>query len=450
LPGDDGEPGGGLFGSIVTTDALAAATSDRAWVQAMLDTEVALAKAEERVGVVPPGTALAVREASDTARFDTDELGRAARLGGNPVIPLVAVLRDQLGPGAGDWVHLGATSQDILDTGAMLVADRACSLVEESLSVLCAGCAQLCERHRSTLMAGRTLLQHALPTTFGLKAAGWLTSTVEARAALRSVRARLPVQLGGAVGTLAALGDQGLAVLEAMAEDLGLIVPTIPWHTDRTVVVQLASALGLVAGTGAKIAWDVGLMMQSEVREAFEPRAKGRGGSSTLPQKRNPVGAAAVSSAHRQVSALVSVLFAAMANEHERAVGGWQVEWQTLTSLLRLAGGVAAQVAETIAGLEVDPGTMSANLAHSGDVLMSERVVLALAPAIGRSAATRAVEEAAERSRASGREFGEELAADPVAGPRLAGRLAELFEQAGYLGSADALIDRALARYRSA
>ena len=215
-------------------------------------------------------------------------------------------------------------------------------------------------------------------------------------------------------------------------------------------MVELASALGLVAGTGAKIAWDVGLMMQSEVGEAFEPSAAGRGGSSTLPQKRNPVGAAAVSSAHRQASALVSVLFAAMANEHERAVGGWQAEWQTLTSLLRLAGGVAARVAETVGGLEIDPGAMSANLARSGDVLLSERIVVALVPAIGRAAATRAVQQAAERSQASGHPFADELAADPVAGPLLEGRLAELLEPAGYLGSTDALIDRALARYRSA
>jgi 3-carboxy-cis,cis-muconate cycloisomerase len=451
LPGDEEGPGAaGLFGAIVTTDELAAATSDRAWVQAMLDAEVVLAMAAETTGLVPEGTYPAVRDAGDAAHFDPDELGRSARLGGNPVIPLVAQLRDRVGPEFGDWVHFGATSQDILDTAAMIVAERAGELIEQSLGSLCEGCAELCERHRTTLMVGRTLLQHALPTTFGLKAAGWLVEAFNALDSLGAARSRLPVQLGGAVGTLAAFGESGVDVLDLMAEDLGLVVPTMPWHTDRSVMVDLASALGTVAGAGAKIAWDIGLMMQSEVREVFEPASEGRGGSSTLPQKRNPVGTAAVLSAHRQASALVSVFFGAMANEHERAVGGWQAEWQTLTSLLRLAGGVAAQVAETVRGLEVDADAMAANLARSGDVLLSERIVLTLTPVLGRSAASRAVQEAAERSQASGRPFAEELASDPQAGPPLAGRLDELLDPAGYLGSADALIDRALSWYRGA
>lgn len=447
MSGEAGEAAGGLFGSIVTTDALLAATSDRAWLEAMLETEVALAEAEERLGIAPEGTSGPIREAAHAGDFDPDQLGRAGRGGGNPVIPLVAALRARVSGGAADWVHHGATSQDILDTAAVLVARRAGSLVEGSLSELCAACAELCRCHRGTVMIGRTLLQQALPTTFGLKAAGWLVSTLEARSALRAVLERLPLQLGGAVGTLSAFGDRGLEVAEAMGQSLGLPVAPLPWHTDRTVVVELGSALGLVAGAGAKIAWDVALLMQSEVGEASEPGAAGRGGSSTLPQKRNPVGAAAVTSAHRQASALVSVLVGAMANEHERAVGGWQAEWLTLTSLLRLAGGVAAQVAETVAGLEVDVDAMTANLAGAGDVLLSERIALVLTPAVGRQAATAAVGRAAERSVASGRPFADELADDPVAGPPLGGRLAQLLDPAGYLGSTDALIDRALARY---
>ena len=283
MPGDPG-PGGGLFGPIVTTDALLAATSDRAWVQAMLDAEGALARAEETLGVVPAGSAAAIGASCDAGLFDIDALGHGARLGGNPVIPLVAALRGRVGGPAAEWVHLGATSQDILDTASMLVAGRAISLIEPELSGLCEATAELCERHRSTLMAGRTLLQHALPITFGLKAAGWLTAETEGRAALRSVRRRLPVQLGGAAGTLASLGGRGTEVVGLMASTLELTAPPLPWHTDRTIVAELAATLGMLAGIGSKIAWDVALMMQTEVAEALEPSAPGRGGSSTLPK----------------------------------------------------------------------------------------------------------------------------------------------------------------------
>jgi len=444
LPGDP-ERDGSLFGSLLTTDALAAATSDRAWVQAMLDAEVALATAEETLGLVPEGTARDLAQAADASRFSPAELGRAGRASANPVVPLVAALRRAVGPGTSDWVHHGATSQDILDTAAMLVARRAAALIDRDLGSLCAGCAALAERHRSTLMAGRTLLQHALPTTFGLKAAGWLVAASRARAGLADRCARLPVQLGGAAGTLAALGAEGLAVAEAMAAELGLAVPPVPWHTDRTVVVELGSALGLVAGVGAKVALDVALLMQTEVAEAAEPAEPGRGGSSTLPHKRNPAGAARVLAAHRQAAAAVSVLFGAMANEHERAVGGWQAEWETLTSLLRLAGGIAAVAAETVAGLEVNPEAMAANLARTGGVLLSERVVGALTGPLGRERATAAVQAAAARAASSG-SFAHELAADPlVAGELGLDELAALLDPGGYLGATDALIDRALA-----
>ena len=449
MPGDPG-PGGGLFGPIVTTDALLAATSDRAWVQAMLDAEGALADAEETLGVVPAGSAAAIGASCDAGLFDIGALGHEARLGGNPVIPLVAALRGRVGAPAAEWVHWGATSQDILDTASMLVAGRAISLIEPELSSLCEATAELCERHRSTLMVGRTLLQHALPITFGLKAAGWLTAETEGRAALRSVRRRLPVQLGGAAGTLASLGGRGTEVVGAMASTLELTVAPLPWHTDRTIVAELAATLGMLAGIGSKIAWDVALMMQTEVAEALEPSAPGRGGSSTLPQKRNPVAAAAVSSAHRQASALVSVILGGMANEHERALGGWQAEWETLSSLLRLAGGVVANVRETVAGVEVDTEAMSKNLSLTGGVLLSERVVVALAPAIGTAEATKVVREAAARCQGSGRSFADELSGVPSVSAHLSSAdVAHLLEPRGYLGSTEVFIDRALAAYRS-
>ncbi len=445
MPGDEG----GLFAPITTTDAMVELTSDRAWIQAMLDAEVALALAEERLGIIPTGSAGPIAAAATAAAFDADALGRSARLGGNPAIPLVEALRARVGGPADEWVHWGATSQDILDTATMLVIQRATGEIEDDLGALCDACADLCEQHRSTLMVGRTLLQHALPITLGLKAAGWLTAASEIRKALDAVRSRLPVELGGAAGTLASLEGRGVEVLEAMADELSLATPTLPWHTDRVVVAEVAAVLGMLAGVGAKVALDVALMMQTEVGEAFEPAAPGRGGSSTLPHKRNPVGASAVSAAHRRASALVGVVLGSMDDEHERGLGGWQVEWETLTSLLRLAGGVVARARETVSGLEVDSDAMAANLGLTEGVLLSERVVLALAPSIGREAATAAVQDAAARAAGSDRSFAEELSDDPaVCGHLGADDLERLLDPAGYLGSADAFIDRALAAYR--
>jgi 3-carboxy-cis,cis-muconate cycloisomerase len=445
LPGDSGS-GGGLFAPIVTTDAILELTSDPAWVRAMLDVEAALARVEERLDVVPAGTADAVARAC-AAGLDPDELGRAARGGGNPVIPLVAELRKRAGEAA-DWVHHGATSQDVLDTASMLVATRTIAAMEEELTGLCDACARLTREHRDTLMVARTLLQHALPTTFGLKAAGWLTAAAAVRTTLRGVRDRLPVQFGGAAGTLASLGERGSAVASGLATELGLSRPPLPWHTDRTVVAELAATLGMLTGVAAKISWDVALLMQTEVAEAAEPPAAGRGGSSTLPHKRNPVAGAAVASAHRRASALVSIVLGAMTDEHERGLGGWQAEWETLTSLLRLAGGAVAHTRETVAGLEIDAAAMGRNLARTGGILLSERIVFDLAPSIGRDEATRAVREAAASCESSGRSFADELLAHPVLASHLSvEQVARLLDARGYLGSADAFIDGALAAY---
>lgn len=451
MPGESTRIAGGIFEPIVTTDDLLAATGDGAWVRAMLDVEAALARVEARHGVIPPDAAAAIGAGCDAARVDLDELGRAARAGGNPVIPLVALLRDSVAPGARDWVHWGATSQDVLDTAAMLIVARSLPLIDADLAQLATGCADLAETHRSTPMAGRTLLQQALPITFGQKAAGWLVAVLDARADLGAVGPRLAVQLGGAAGTLASLGAAGPEVLRSLAHDLGLAEPVLPWHTDRTRVAEVASALGLVAGTGAKIAFDVALMMQTEIAEVQEPAAPGRGGSSTLPHKRNPVGAAAVGAAERHATSLVGLLLAGMVQEHERAVGAWQAEWQALGSLLRLAGGIAARVRETVVGLEVSAEAMARNLSQSGGLLLSERVVIALAPAAGRDAAHGAVQRAGERCSASGRSFADELLAEPAVRDHLsAAEVAELLDPLGYLGSAELFVDRALAAYRSA
>jgi 3-carboxy-cis,cis-muconate cycloisomerase len=450
LPGEPLASAGGIFEPIVTTDELLAATGDRAWVQAMLDVEAALARVEAEHGVIPPSAAEAIAASCDASLFDLDELGRAARPGGNPVIPLVAALRALLAEPARDWVHFGATSQDVLDTATMLLVARSLPLIDADLGALAGGCAALAEAHRSTPMAGRTLLQHALPITFGLKAAGWLVAVLDVRAHLAEVGPRLAVQLGGAAGTLASLGDAGPVVLRALGEALSLAEPVLPWHTDRTRVVEIATALGLVSGAGGKIAWDVALLMQTEVNEAREPAAPGRGGSSTLPHKRNPVGAAAIGAAERQAAAAVGMLLAGMVQEHERAVGAWQAEWQAIGALLRLAGGIAARVRETVVGLDVSPEAMARNLALTGGVLLSERVVLALSSSLGRPAALAAVQGAGDRCVGSG-SFSDELLADHAISGQLAPTdIARLLDPAGYLGSAGVFVDRALAAYRSA
>jgi 3-carboxy-cis,cis-muconate cycloisomerase len=439
---------------LVVSDAMAAVTADEAWLQAMLDAEAALAWAEEAAGVVPAGTAGRIAAACRAERFDPAELGRQARAGGNPVIPLVAALTRAVGGDAGGWVHWGATSQDILDTAQMLVSVRALSVIDRALTDLAAACAAQAEAHRRTLMAGRTLLQQALPVTFGLCAAGWLTGVVGARAGLRAAGSALPAQLGGAAGTLASLGDHGPAVVAAFADHLGLAEPVLPWHTARQPVAALAAALGVVAGTAAKVSGDVALLMQTELAEVSEPAEPGRGGSSTLPHKRNPVAAAAVGSAARQATALVPVLLGALVAEHQRPVGAWQAEWEPLSRLLALAGSAGEQTAMTVAGLEVHVGAMRANLDRTGGLLLAERVTLALAvrtddgTPVGRPAARSAVEHACRSALASGRDLADALADDPLAGRLLpAAQIRELLDPVGYLGSTDVWIDRALAAH---
>jgi 3-carboxy-cis,cis-muconate cycloisomerase len=432
-----------LFGPTVTTDALLAATGDRAWLAALLAVEAAIAAAEAAAGVIPAPAAAAIAAACRPDGLDIAVLGREARGGGNPVIPLVAALRGAVGDEHGRWVHWGATSQDILDTAAVLVARRAGSLIAGHLAELGDGCALLAERHRDATMVGRTLLQPALPITFGLKAAGWLSGVDDAADGLDHALGALRAQLGGAAGTLASLGDRGPAVVEAFAGHLGLGAPRLPWHTARQRTAGLAGALGVVAGTAAKISGDVALLAQAEVGEAREPAAPGRGGSSTLPQKRNPVGAAAVHAAARRALALVPVLQAGLVAEHERPVGAWQAEWEPLGELLALAGGAAARTAETVTGLEVSTDVMAADLAATGGALLGERVVLELGRSGDRDRVRAAVQEAAT----SGEPFADALAARLVPDVVGAEELDRLLDPAGYLGSAGTWIDRAVVHH---
>ena len=437
----------GLFAPIFVSDAIAATTSDEAWLQAMLDFERALAAAEAETGVITVADSEAIAAACQADRFDADALGRAARLGGNPVIPLVRALGEQVAGDAVHAVHWGATSQDVLDTAAMLVTARSLDVIAAELAALGTSAADLAERHRHTLLPARTLLQHALPTTFGLKAAGWLTATLEVADRLAWVRdERLAVELGGAAGTLASLGADGPAVVTGVAERLGLAVPLLPWHTDRTRIADVAGVLGQVAGVAGKVALDVALLTQTEVAEAFEPAEPGRGGSSTLPHKRNPVGAASAAAAARRAHALVGVLYGAMVQEHERAVGAWQAEWPALTELLQLAGGAIAHVREVVGGLELDTERMRANLDLTRGAVLAERAALRLAPHFGRARARQLVEEASARAAKHGTSLRDELAAS---GALDAAELDELFDPTGYLGATPSFIDAALAAYRS-
>ncbi|WP_119421441.1 3-carboxy-cis,cis-muconate cycloisomerase [Desertibaculum subflavum] len=439
----------GLLDRLFGAPASEAIFADRARLQGMLDFEAALARAEAKVGVVP---STAVSHIVDKARaelFDAEELARGAVLAGNLAIPMVKRLTALVAAAddeAARFVHWGATSQDAIDTGLVLQLRAYLDWLQPELDRLSAHLAGLVKRHRATPMVARTWLQQALPTTFGLKAAGWLDAVDRARARTAEARPRmLALQFGGAAGTLAALGTRGLDVAAALAADLGLALPALPWHGARDRVAEMATLLGLLAGTLGKIARDVSLCMQTEVAELYEPAGEGRGGSSTMPHKRNPIAAATVLAAAVQAPQLVATCLGAMVQEHERAVGAWQAEWVALPELCRLAGGALRHTSELIAGLEVDPARMRANLDATRGLIMAEAVQMALGEKLGRLKAHDLVEAACKRAVREGRHLRDVLAEDPVVRGELdQAALARLFEPTAYLGVADALIDRVL------
>jgi 3-carboxy-cis,cis-muconate cycloisomerase len=429
------------FSAILVPQELRDAVSDHAWVQGMLDAEAALARAGASVDLVPETAATRIAEACRAELFDAARLAEDGRRVGNPAEPLVRDLRTAVGDETADFVHLGATSQDIVDTAAMLVSHRAVGLVLAELGRLADGCAELARAHRSTPMAARTLLQQAVPTTFGLKSAGWLVAVVDARERLAAVRdQRLAVQLGGAAGTLAALGDNALEIVRLFAQALELAEPSLPWHTNRQRIAELGAFLGIAAGAAAKIGGDLVLLAQSEVAEVAEPSG---GGSSTMPQKRNPVRSALAIASARLASAHAGFLLGNLEHEHERGVGGWQAEWEALSGALAFTGGAAAAAADAVTGLEVDGERMRANLEASGGLVLAERVSFALTPRLGRSQAHAVVAEAARSS-----SFRQALAADAHV-DLAADELDTLLDPEGYLGTAEALVDRALHAYEA-
>ena len=358
------DPGAsGLFGAVHRRGPVGTIVGDAAYLEAMLRTEAALARVQARVGLFPEEHADAIAAACQGTRFDVNALGQAAAAAGNPVVPLVEQLRDAIGGAAAAHVHFGATSQDIIDTATMLVTRQALDAILTIVDVVGDAAARLATEHRGTVMAGRTLLQQALPTTFGAKAAAWLSGLDDAADLVQSFRdRRLAVQLGGGAGTLAALHPPGPEVVALLAGELGLAAPDTPWHTNRSRIGELAGALGVTAGALAKPARDVTLLAQTELGEVREGVA-GRGASSAMAHKRNAVAAIATLANTTQAPGLVAtVLTAGSGHEHERAAGAWHAEWHPLRELFTAVGSAAAWLADCLTHLQVDTGRMRANI----------------------------------------------------------------------------------------
>jgi 3-carboxy-cis,cis-muconate cycloisomerase len=436
--------------ALFSTPAMSAVFSPRAHVRCMLQFEAALARAEARAGVIPQQAASAIAASCREELFDVAALYREAVMAGTPAIPLVRMLTALLEGDAQKFVHWGATSQDAIDTALMLQMRDGIDLLAAGLLDVCNACATLAEQHRHTPMAGRTLLQQALPITFGLKAARWLALATRQVQALRERRDRaLAVQLGGAAGTLASLGDNGLRVVELLAEELKLPAPGLPWHTERDRVAEIATTLGIVAGAMAKIAGDVALLAQTEVGEASEGTAPGKGGSSALPQKHNPVDATSAIASARLAVGVVPVILSSMVQEHERAVGGWQAEWAAIPELFRFTAGAVEGTRGAVVGLQVDPVRMKANLELTNGLIMAESLTMTLAPHVGRPEAYRIVQAACNRVIGSGGDLRRAAMEDAQVRAFLSpGEIDRALDPSGYLGSADAFINRALEDYK--
>lgn len=445
----------GLFDAVLAAGPVAGQVSDRAWMQAMLDFEGALARASADVGAIPAEAAEEIARCCRAEDYDIAEIGSRAVDIGNPAGPLVRALTARVTPRAAAYVHLGATSQDVSDTAAMLVTARGFDALRTELRSAAALLAGLAEEHAYTVMPGRSLLQQAPPVTFGLTAASWLGGITAAQTRLDGIRRdRLAVQFGGAVGTLAALGDKGIRVLGGIARQLDLAEPVLPWHTERSRIAEVAGALGQTCGAVAKIARDITLLSQTEVGEVFEQGPAGTGGSSTMPHKRNPVAAVLAAGATGQAPGLVAALLGASAHEHQRAAGAWHAEWRPLSELLRTTGSAVHWLVVGLERLRVDPERMRVNLARTGGLLLAENVAIELVSAsqgaVGRQIASDTVAACCRAALTGGGELIDLLAADPLIGRYLnRGRLAELLDPAGYLGSADEFIRRALDRWKA-
>jgi 3-carboxy-cis,cis-muconate cycloisomerase len=441
-----------LTGLLCGTQAMNDIWSPRATLQRMLDVEAALARASAAHQVIPQAAVAAIEAACQADQLDADALGRDASLGGNLAIPLVKQLTARVKAAdaeAAKYVHWGATSQDIIDTATVLQLRDTFDLLSPQLQGTCAALAALARTHRATPMIGRTWLQQALPITLGLKFAQWLDTLLRHQDRLAALRERaLVLQFGGAAGTLASLRDAAPAVTRALGKELGLTVPALPWHTQRDRIAETAAFFGMLIGTLGKIARDISLQMQTEIGELAEPAAAGKGGSSTMPHKRNPVGCAAVLTAATRAPGLVATVMAGMVQEHERALGGWQAEWDALPDLARLAGGALANIEQIVGGIDVNTARLAANLDVTHGLILGEAVMLALGDSIGRLDAHHLVERASKAAVQSGKTLYEVLAADAAVTEHLSvEQLQHLLDPAQYVGQAHAFVDAVLERH---
>jgi 3-carboxy-cis,cis-muconate cycloisomerase len=439
-----------LLDPLFRSQAVEKVFSNRATLQAMLDFEAALARAEARAGFIPATAAPAIEAKCRAELYDMTVLARAAADAGNLAIPLVkqlTLLVAKKEKDAARYVHWGATSQDAIDTGRVLQLRQALALISSELDLFAVVLGELVHKNRTTLVVARTWMQQALPTTFGFKVAGWLDAIDRHRARLAETQERcLVLQFGGAVGTMAALGARGLDVAANLAKELQLPLPEIPWHSHRDRMAEIATTLGLFCGTLGKIARDISLHTQTEVGEVFEPSADGRGGSSTMPHKRNPVTSAVVLSAAARVPALVSTMLTAMVQEQERGLGGWHAEWETLPDIVRLTAGALHHLTTTLSELEVDPERMRQNLDITHGLIFAEAVTMALSEKMPRSDAHELVQQACKRAQTTRRDLRSLLAQDAIIKTTLSeAELDRLFTPANYLGVADQFVDRVLA-----
>jgi 3-carboxy-cis,cis-muconate cycloisomerase len=420
----------------------------------MLDFEAALARAEARCGVIPEAAVEPIEAACKAELYDLDALAQAISTSGNSAIPLAKALGKRVAERdveAERYAHLGATSQDAMDTGLVLQIRRAIALLEQDLTSLGNMLADQAERHAETPMSGRTWLQHATPVTLGMKIASWLGPITRHRQRLQEIRPRLlSLQFGGASGSLAALGAQAWPVSEALATELNLELPEQPWHTQRDRLVEFGALLGMLAGSMGKLGRDLSLLMQTDVGEVFEPSAPGKGGSSTMPHKRNPVGCAVMIAAATRAPGLVSTLLSAMPQEHERSLGLWHAEWEVLPELCCLVSGSLQQALIAVAGLEVDRDRMLGNLEQTRGLVLAEAVSIALAQRIGRDAAHHLVEQCCKRAVAEERHLRGVLGDTPEVRSQFNdAELDRLLDPACYLGQARRWVERAVAAHRA-
>jgi 3-carboxy-cis,cis-muconate cycloisomerase len=434
-----------ILGTLYGSDAMRAVFDERTYFQRMLDVEAALARVQARLGIIPADAAEAITRAAVVENLSTEELAASARNVGYPVVGLVAGLSRAAGE-AGGWTHWGATTQDIMDTATVLQAREGLSLIRAALAGMVAALAAQAEKHRHTVMAGRTHLQQALPITLGLKCAVWAQPLIAHVHRLDALRPRVEqVSFAGAAGTLASLGDRGVAVMEGLAAELGLAAPAAPWHVCRDGLAETVAFLGLVCGSLAKLATDIILLAQTEVAEVAEPYVAGRGSSSTMPQKRNPIASEYILAAARTVHALVPVMLGAMGADHERATGPWQAEPLVLPQTFVLTHGALLHAGAIAEGMVVDPARMRRNLDLTGGLIVAEAVMMGLAPQIGRGEAHHVVKHACDAALAERISLADALAREPAVAERLdRAAIERLTDPAHYLGSADAFVDRVL------